>query len=180
MNPWHGSHNRERACRLWGRTPGSGPRHFTFHPSGKYAYCVEELSGTISAYSYSNGRLDSIHRIFSYSQKLDIYASADIHISPDGNFLYASNRYEIENTISIYSINKGNGKLKLVGHQSTLGDHPRNFTIDPSGKYLLVANLVSNTIVVFKRNNKTGLLSKTKHVLSIPRPSCLQMRVYKN
>jgi 6-phosphogluconolactonase len=158
---------------------GSGPRHFTFHPNGKFVYCIEELSGMVSAYSYKNGKLDSIQRIFSYSKIRNDYASADIHISPDGLFLYASNRGEKENTISIFSINSSNGKLKLVGHQPTFGDHPRNFTIDPSGKFLLVANVTTNNVVVFKRNLKTGLLTKTGYEINIPRPSCLQMRQYK-
>ncbi len=157
---------------------GSGPRHFTFHPNGKFAYCIEELSGMVSAYSYTNEKLDSIQRVFSYSKKQETYGSSDIHISPDGLFLYTSNRWENENTISIFSINQSNGKLKLVGHQSTYGDHPRNFTIDPTGKFLLVANQLTNNIVVFKRSPKTGLLTKTKFEISVPKPSCLQIRRY--
>lgn len=157
---------------------GGGPRHFTFHPSGKYAYCIEELSGIVAAYNYSNGKLDTLQRIFSYSKIQESYASSDIHVSPDGLFLYASNRGENENTISIFSIDKINGKLKLIGHQLTFGDHPRMFVIDPSGKFLIVANLVTNNIVVFKRNLKTGLLTKTKYKISVPRPSCLQMKSY--
>lgn len=157
---------------------GSGPRHFTFHPNGKFAYCVEELSGMVSAYAYKNGKLDSIQRIFSYSKTQKSYGSADIHISPDGLFLYASNRWEDENTISIFSLNPMTGNLKLLGHQNCYGEHPRNFAIDPTGQFLLVANQVSNTVVVFKRNLKTGLLSKTKYVIKVPNPSCLQMRMY--
>lgn len=158
-------------------TPGSGPRHFTFHPNGKYAYCIEELSGTVAAYSYQNGKLDSIQKIFSYAKTQDFYASADIHISPDGLFLYASNR-EPENTISIFSINQTNGKLKLVGHQSTGGKHPRNFTLDLTGNYLLVANAGTSNIVVFKRNVKTGLLTQTNNQIQVPSPSCLVFRCY--
>jgi 6-phosphogluconolactonase len=160
--------------------PGSGPRHFTFHPNGNFAYCIEELSGMVSAYSYNNGKLDSIQRIFSYSKTQESYGSSDIHISPDGLFLYASNRWNKENTISLFSINQNTGKLTLVGHQPTFGDHPRNFIIDPTGNFILVANQVTNNIVVFKRNWKTGLLTKTKTEISVPRPSCLQMRKYSN
>ena len=158
--------------------PGSGPRHFTFHPSGKFAYCIEEISGMVSAYSYSKGKLDSIQRIFSYAKKQEAYSGADIHVSPDGLFLYASNRDGTENSLSIFAIDQSNGKLKLTGHQSTFGVHPRNFTIDPSGAFLLVANAMTNNIVVFKRNIKTGLLTKLKDELTVPRPSCLQMRTY--
>ncbi len=158
--------------------PGSGPRHFTFQPNQKFAYCIEELSGMVVAYSYSNGKLDSLQSIFSYSQKLESYGAADIHVSPDGLFLYTTNRGEQENTIAIFSIEPRSGKLKRVGHQSTYGNHPRNFTIDPTGKFLLVANQMTNNIIVFKRNKKTGLLSKSQEV-NIPRPSCLQMRIYR-
>jgi len=159
--------------------PGSGPRHFTFHPNGNYAYCIEELSGTVVAYAYHEGRLDSLQRIFGYSRVQESsYGGADIHVSPDGRVLYSSNRWEDENTIAMFSIDQQTGKLTLLGHQKTYGDHPRNFTIDPTGKYLLVANMLTNNIVVFKRNMKTGLLKKTKHEISVPSPSCLQMRTY--
>jgi len=157
---------------------GSGPRHFTFHPNNHFAYCIEELSGTITSFNYENGKLDSIQRIFSYSKLQEEYNSADIHISPDGLFLYASNRWDNENTISIFSINKDNGKLTLIGHQSTYGDHPRNFTLDPTGNFLIVANQITNNIVVFKRDIKTGLLTKTGKEIIVPRPSCLKMRKY--
>ncbi len=159
-------------------TLGSGPRHFTFHPAKPFAYCIEELGGTVTAYTYQNGKLDSIQSIFAYRKKQTSYASADIHISPDGLFLYASNRWDDENTIAIFSIHPQNGKLSLVGHQHTYGDHPRNFTLDPSGHFLLVANMVTNNIIVFKRNIKTGLLSKTRYSVRVPQPSCLQMKTY--
>lgn len=158
--------------------PGSGPRHFTFHPNGHYAYAIEELSGTVVTYAYHAGKLDSLQRIFGYSKQQESYGGADIHISPDGRFLYSSNRWEDENTIAIFSIDQTSGMLKLLGHQKTYGDHPRNFTIDPSGKFLLVANMLTNNIVVFKRKMKSGRLRKMKTEISIPAPSCLQMRTY--
>jgi len=159
-------------------TPGSGPRHFVFHPNQKFAYCIEELSGMVSVYKYSNSKLDSIQRIFSYSKVQEEFGSADIHISPDGKFLYASNRWEDENTISIFAIDSLVGNLILVGHQKTFGDHPRNFVIDPTGNFLIVANQVTNNLVVFKRNSKTGLLTKVGKSIKVMRPSCLQMRRY--
>lgn len=157
---------------------GSGPRHLTFHPNNLFAYCIEELSGTITSFRYKSGKLDSLQRIFSYSKLQDQYNSADIHIAPDGRFLYASNRWDNENTIAIFSINQDNGKLTLIGHQSTCGDHPRSFTLDPTGNFLIVANQVTNNIVVFKRNAKTGFLTRTGQVIKVPRPSCLKMRKY--
>lgn len=157
---------------------GSGPRHFTFHPNQKFAYCIDELSGTVTAFKYQNGKLDSIQKIFSYSQLQEEYNSADIHISPDGLFLYASNRLDDENTISIFAINQLNGKLTLIHHQPTYGNHPRNFTLDATGNFLIVANQLSNSLVVFKRNLKTGLLTKTGKTIHVPRPSCLKMKTY--
>ncbi|MEO5593365.1 MAG: lactonase family protein [Chitinophagaceae bacterium] len=156
--------------------PGSGPRHMIFHPNKKFAYCIEEMSGMVVVYSYNNGKLIKVQDINSNSKKVDEYSSADIHISPDGFFLYASNR--VENTISIFSIGE-NGWIKLIGHESTLGEVPRNFTIDPTGNFILVANQGTNNIVVFKRNLKTGLLKTTGWQISVPAPSCLQMRIYR-
>lgn len=159
---------------------GSGPRHFTFHPNNKYAYCIEELGGKVSAYSYYNGQLTWLASYFSNSKKHPVYASSDIHISPDGKFLYAANRLEDENTIAIFKIEQATGKLTLVGHQSTLGNHPRSFIIDPTGKFLIVANQLSNSVIVFKRNTKTGLLTQTKTKLEMDAPSSLKMRTYGN
>lgn len=132
----------------------------------------------VAAYSYNNGQLDSLQRIFSFANVQNAYASADIHISPDGLFLYASNRREEENTISIFSINQVSGTLKLVGHQSTQGKQPRNFTLDLTGNYLLVANAGTNAILGFKRDLQTGLLTDTGNKISVSSPSCLVMRKY--
>ncbi len=158
-------------------TAGGGPRHFTFHPNGKFGYCIEELSGTLSAYNYLQDSLILIQNISSYSKPNKVYSSADIHISPDGLFLYASNRLS-ENTISIFSIDTITGKLTLKGHQPTNGEHPRNFTIDPTGNFILVANQLSSSIVVFKRDKQTGLLSDIDVQIKVPSPSCLLMRTY--
>ena len=158
--------------------PGSGPRHFTFHPNGRFAYCIEEMAGCVTGYSYNNGRLDSIQRIAAHSKRYKKnFNSADIHISPDGRFLYVSNRSK-ENNIAIFSIDQQAGLLKLVGYQSALGDHPRNFTIDPTGKFLILANQFSGNIVVFKRDPDTGLLINTGVEIDIPGASCLQMKTY--
>lgn len=157
---------------------GSGPRHFTFHPNDQFAYSIEELSGNVSAYTYHRGRLTLIDSYFSYTKQLDTHGAADIHISPDGRFLYASNRMKEENTISIFEINKKKGTLTLIGHQSTYGDHPRSFVIDPTGKFLLLANQNSGSIIVFKRNLKTGLLSKTDTEIMLNLPASLKMRAY--
>jgi 6-phosphogluconolactonase (cycloisomerase 2 family) len=158
--------------------PGSGPRHFIFHPNGKFAYIIEEISGTIEAFKYNDGKLDNIQRIATHKEELkEGYGSADIHISPDGKFLYASNR-GVENNIAIFSI-KSDGKLAIVGYQSTLGNHPRNFSLDASGKFLIVANMRSGDLQVFKRNAKTGLLTKVGNEVKVSSPSCVVIRQYK-
>jgi 6-phosphogluconolactonase len=99
--------------------------------------------------------------------------SADIHVSPDGKFLYTSNR-AASNTIAIFKINKANGTLTAIGHQSTMGKTPRNFSIDPSGNFLLAANQGSDEIVIFKRNKKTGLLIDTDKRIQVGKPVCLK------
>ena len=153
--------------------PGTGPRHFTFDPSGNYAYLIEELSGNVHAFSYKDGKLTSIQTISAIpADYKGSVGSADIHVSPDGKFLYASNRGE-SNTIAIFSVAK-DGKLTLVGHQSTLGKTPRNFNFDPSGNFLLVANQNGNNIVIFKRDKKTGLLSPLEKQIEVPNPVCIK------
>ena len=154
--------------------PGSGPRHFTFHPNHKFAYVIEELSGTVSVYEYKKRKLVTKQRISTMPVgDNSVASSADIHVSPDGKFLYASNRADA-NTIAIYSVDKKNGKLELIGHQSTLGKTPRNFSIDPSGKFLLCENQNSNEIVIFKRDTGTGLLSDSGNRIRIGKPVCIK------
>ena len=128
---------------------GSGPRHFTFHPNHKLGYSINEINGTVSGYLYSEGKLTPNGVHFSYSQEYERYQSGDIHISPDGAFLYASNRGDDENSLSIFSIISSDGTFNPIGHQSTFGIHPRSFVIDPTGHFLLVANQASGNIVVF-------------------------------
>jgi 6-phosphogluconolactonase len=99
--------------------------------------------------------------------------AADIHVSPNGRFLYASNR-NTSNTIAIFSIDEKTGMLTLIGHQSTNGKVPRNFNFDPSGKFLLVANQESDSIVVFLADPQTGLLTDTNQRIVVPNPVCIQ------
>jgi 6-phosphogluconolactonase len=153
--------------------PGNGPRHLEMHPAGKYAYLMEELSGTVAVYQYNNGQLKFIQRISSHPQEYKgSIGSADIHVSPDGKFLYASNRGDA-NSLAIFSIG-ADGRLTSKGFQPVMGSAPRNFMIDPTGSYLLVANQNSNNIVVFKRNKKTGLLTEAAQI-DVPNPVCLKM-----
>ena len=153
--------------------PGSGPRLLTFHPNNKIAYVIEEISGTVVGYKYAKGRLKQIQRISTMPSGDTLPpGSADIHVSPDGKFLYASNRGNVNN-LAIYRISK-KGVLKLVGHQTVLGKTPRNFSLDPTGRYLLCANQNSDEIVVFKRDELTGLLSDTGNRINTGKPVCIK------
>ena len=155
-------------------TPGAGPRHFTFHPNGKYAYLIEELTGHVVAYKYDNGTLSELQRISTTPEGQTGYrGSADIHVSPDGKFLYASNRGDF-NTIASYKIDTDKGTLTNLGYQSTLGKAPRNFNFDPSGNFLIVANQDSDQIVIFKRNKETGELTDTGKRIDVGKPVCIK------
>lgn len=155
--------------------PGTGPRHIVFHPKLPYACLAEEMGGAVTVFSYKNGRLTSLQHISSHPAGFSGRKSgADIHYSPDGRFLYVSNRGDA-NSIAIYAVNPANGRLTLKGFQSTLGATPRNFMIDPTGNFLLVANQDSDNVVEFKRDHVTGLLHPTGVQLSIPNPVCLKM-----
>lgn len=153
---------------------GSGPRHFVFHPNGKYAYLIQELNGGITAFDYNNGQLTEKQAVSFLPEGFEgRFGAADIHISPDGKFLYGSNRSNI-NEILIYSINEENGELTYVGRESSMGKAPRNFAIDPTGNFLLVANQDSDEIIVFKRDKETGLLDPANINLKVGRPVCLK------
>ncbi|CAC9976658.1 lactonase family protein [Flavobacterium panici] len=141
--------------------PGSGPRHLTFSKDGKFVYLVQELDGTLTTFSYDKaGSLKVIAEtsILPKGFKGGTGAAA-IKISPDGNFLYVSDRVDA-NAISVYKILK-NGSIELVEQQSTLGKGPRDFSIDPTGNYLLVGHQYTNDIVIFKRDIATGKITDT-------------------
>jgi 6-phosphogluconolactonase len=153
---------------------GAGPRHATFHPNNRFLFLMEELSGTVSVFQLEEGKLKLVQNISAHPMDYKgAKGSADIHVSPDGKFLYCSNRGDA-NTIAIFSINNETGILTPVGWQSTLGLHPRNFVIDPSGNFLLVANRDSDEVVVFTINKNSGLLTDTKQKISVPKPVCLK------
>ena len=153
---------------------GSGPRHFVFHPNGKFAYCIQEISGEVVAFDYKKGSLNEIQTISTKPADLkgDLNC-ADIHISPDGKFLYGSNR--VNDSLVIYEVDAKTGKMTYVSHQSVLGKKPRNFMIDPTGSFVLVANQDSDNIVIFKRDAVKGTLTPTGTEIAVPNPVCLKM-----
>ena len=153
---------------------GSGPRHMEISADGKFMYMVQELTGFAVVYSIKNKALKKLQSISTSQENFSgTPASADIHISPDGKFLYVSNRGDANN-LAIYSIDKKSGLLSLIDHQSTLGLAPRNFNFDPSGKFLLVANQNSNEVVIFNRNAKSGLLKDTGKRIVVGKPVCIK------
>jgi len=153
--------------------PGAGPRHMIFHPNGKILYLLQEMKARIDVYVYNPEKLIKIQSIdmepSSFSGKL---GAADIHISQDGKFLYATDRGDA-NDILIFKIGT-NMKLTRIGKESVLGKTPRNFTLDPSGNFLLVANQNSDEIVIFKRNKITGKLKPLNERIHIGSPVCLK------
>lgn len=150
--------------------PGSGPRHIRFHPNQKFAYLINEISGKVIVFSYQNERLNAIQYIEADTVKAK--GSGDIHISPDGKFLYASNRLKADG-IAIFSIDQEEGTLTKIGYQLT-DIHPRNFIISRNGRYLLAACRDSNSIQVFERNRTTGLLKDTGKTIKTNKPVCLK------
>ena len=151
---------------------GSGPRHLTFSKDGKKVYVLQELNGALSVFSFANGKLTAIQETTILAKDFKgNFTGADIHISPDGEFLYASNRGEA-NTISIFKILK-NGQLQPQSVVPSLGKGPRNFAIDPTGKFLLVAHQYSNEVVVFKRDTVSGAITDSGKRLELCSPVCM-------
>ncbi|MDF2383975.1 lactonase family protein [Nostoc ellipsosporum NOK] len=151
--------------------PGEGPRHITFDAKGKFAYLLTEMTSRIHTYSYQNGRLRSIQTIQGLPQQGN-GGSAAIHLSPDGKFLYASHRIKYVGLV-ICRVGK-DGKLTKVGYMPSGGEAPRDFTIDPSGKFLLAGNQGSNNIAIFRRNAATGLLTDTGTRIEVGKPVCFK------
>ncbi|MDR2563180.1 MAG: lactonase family protein [Prevotellaceae bacterium] len=154
---------------------GSGPRHLVFHPSGKYAYVINELAGTVTALIYTDGSLVPLqYAAADTTAGKGGKGSADIHISSDGKFLYASNRLKSDG-IAIFSIDQQSGLLSRIAYTAT-GQHPRNFAIAPGGDFLLVASRDRNDIETFKRNPNNGLLENTGKINKIPKPVAIIMK----
>lgn len=156
--------------------PGAGPRHFTFHPKKDFAYVINELDSTITALARDEdaGTLTAIETVPTLpSDFKGENTCADIHITPDGNFLYGSNRGH--DSIVSFKIDEKTGRLEFIEHTSTRGKTPRNFAIDPSGKFLLAANQNSNSVAVFRIDEKSGKLTAVGNPVSVPMPVCLKL-----
>ena len=147
-----------------------GPRHMVFSRDGRFAYLLCELGDMLVVFSYAGGNLTPIQTIKAYDG--DGHGSADIHLSPDGRFLYTSHRLQGDG-LSIFRVNARTGQVKNVGFCST-GRHPRNFAISPDGRFLLCACRDDNRIEVYKRNLRTGSLKRTDHDILLGAPVCVQ------
>jgi 6-phosphogluconolactonase len=160
-------------------TPGDGPRHMDFSTNHKYLYVLTEMGANILTYEYNGGKTKMLQKVSIMADGSTKFASsADIHVSPDGLFLYATNRGDV-NEIVVYAINQETGLLTFVDRQGTGGNHPRNFVIDPTGNFLLVANMHSNNVIVYKINRTTGKLMQTNNRIDLDSPSCLKFTAAK-
>jgi len=153
---------------------GAGPRHFAFHPNGKFAYVIDEMQSTITEFSYESdkGALDLMQPIPTLPPDFKGESTgAEIEVHPSGKFLYASNRGL--DSIAVFSVNPRKGTLTPAAQVPTLGKTPRSFSIDPTGSYLFVANQDSDNVVQFRINPNTGILTPTGQVLQVASPVCV-------
>jgi 6-phosphogluconolactonase len=154
---------------------GAGPRHFAFHPNGDYAYVINELDSTLSAFAYdkARGTLKALQNVSTLPDEFEGQNTcADVHITPSGEFIYGSNRGH--DSIAIFRIDGATGKLSYVGHEPTQGKTPRNFGIDPTATFLLAANQDSDTIVSFRLDRQSGKLTPAGQITKVPAPVCIQ------
>ena len=158
--------------------PGSGPRHLSFHPSADYAYVINELDSTITAFRYEpkQGRLELMQTVTTLPPDFDGASyTAEVVAHPSGKFIYGSNRGH--DSIAVFRVDPDSGNLQLVQIEPTQGKTPRNFAVDPTGKYLLAENQDSDTIVVFRIDPDQGRLAATGHTLEVPKPVCIKFVV---
>jgi len=154
--------------------PGAGPRHFVFHPSGKFVYVVNELDSTVSVFAWDGetGALEAVQQIGTLPKDFTGESTtAEIRVHPTGRFLYASNRGH--DSITVFTIDAKTGLLNLVGHSPTGGSTPRNFNLDPSGRFLIAANQRSDSVFLFRVDQNTGRLTATGSSVAVGAPVCV-------
>lgn len=150
--------------------PHSAPRHLEFSKDRRHVYAINELAGTVTVFRAEGPSLERIQTVVSDSA--GGRGCADIHLSKDGRFLYASNRLKADG-ISIFAVDRANGTLKKTGYVNT-GLHPRNFAITPNGRFLLCACRDSDVIQVFRIDRRTGMLTDTHNDIRMKKPVCVQ------
>ena len=154
--------------------PGSGPRHITFSPDGRYAYVLSEMGATLTAFTYNpeHGALNEIQTVSTLPE--DFHGkntSAEVALAPSGKFIYASNRGD--DSIAVFAVDEASGRLSFVERQSCHGKTPRCFAIDPTGQYLIAANQNSDNVVVFRIDAQTGKLTGTGQTIEVGKPVCV-------
>ena len=156
--------------------PGAGPRQVAFHPKGMFAYLINELNSTVTAYrhNHATGVLEEIQTVPTLPTHFTGASTcAEVQVSPSGRFLYGSNRGH--DSIVVYAIDEQDGTLALVGHTATGGQIPRNFAISPDGQFLITANQNSNNLVTFKIDPVSGQLTPTGYAIEVPAPVCVRV-----
>jgi 6-phosphogluconolactonase len=157
--------------------PGSGPRSFTFHPSGRWAYSLNEIASTLDvlAWDGDRGTLTRIQNLSTLPQGFTgSNTAATVAVDSEGRFVYTSNRGD--NSIAVFSIDDRQGTIKPVQHIDCGGKSPRHFALDPGNQWLLVANQDTSNIVVFARNPRSGLLTPSGNQYPLSLPVCLLFR----
>lgn len=154
--------------------PGGGPRHFAFHPTGKFAYVCNEMLSTITAFSVNatNGGLTELHTLSTLPQATPGNSTAEIVVHPSGKFVYVSNRGH--DSLAMYAIDQATGKLTSLGNAPAGGKTPRNFNIDPTGKWVLAGNQSSHTVTVHAIDQTTGKLTPTGQSVNVGAPVCVR------
>lgn len=156
--------------------PGAGPRHMAFHPGGRYAFVINELDSTVTSFQYDS-EAGVLQTLDTFSTLPDGFSGenscAEILVSPDGKFLYGSNRGH--DSIVVYAIDETSGGLEYVEHVSTKGKHPRNFSLSPDGSWLIAANRDTDNIVTYRVDKASGRLQATGQEAHAPKPVCVRM-----
>lgn len=153
--------------------PGAGPRHLAFHPNGRWAYLVNELSLTLSVYAFEaeRGTLRPLHRAVPVAPPGSSEGSAaDVHVHPSGKFLFVSNRQGDRSNIAVFAVDEPSGRVELLAHEPTRGRTPRNFALDPEGRVLIAGNQESNDVAVFRVDPRFGSLTFVRSVAVAPGP----------
>ena len=157
--------------------PGAGPRHFAFHPTSKYAYVINEIACTVTAFAYDpdRGELTELQTISTLPHGETVqpgYSTAEVQVHPSGRFVYGSNRGH--DSITVFAVDESTGKLRFVQNESTQGKTPRGCGIEPTGKFLLAGNQASDTITIFGIDPQTGRLKATGEKLDVGSPVCVK------
>jgi 6-phosphogluconolactonase len=152
--------------------PGAGPRHFAFHPKKPFAYVCNEMDSTVTAFHVKDGTFEKIQTVPTLTAEHKGNSTAEIQVHPSGKFVYCSNRGH--NSIVGYTVDQTDGKLTLIGHQGEGINIPRNFGIDPTGKFMLVASQDGHTVNAFSIDGKTGEMKPTGGKVEVGSPVCVK------